>query len=118
MPTSIMQKNYSHCPLKKRPVFIVKEGNCRLKNFSLRKLILLLAKNFLFWNFIFKKKTQTNKNYFVSTESDSEMEPENLSTKPEDLMLRTGKVPSLKVEKETKKAVEEIRLASPQPQET
>jgi hypothetical protein len=27
MPASIMQKNYSHCPLKKRPVFIVKEGN-------------------------------------------------------------------------------------------
>lgn len=27
MPTSIMQKNYSHCPLKKRPVVIAKEGN-------------------------------------------------------------------------------------------
>ena len=27
MSTSIMQKNYSHQPLKKRPVFIVKEGN-------------------------------------------------------------------------------------------
>lgn len=25
--TTIMQKNYSNCPLKKRPVFIVKEGN-------------------------------------------------------------------------------------------
>jgi hypothetical protein len=24
--TATMQKNYSHCPLKKRPVFIVKEG--------------------------------------------------------------------------------------------
>lgn len=33
MPTSIMQKNYSHCPLKKRPVFIVKEGKHRLRNF-------------------------------------------------------------------------------------
>lgn len=32
-------------------------------------------------------------------------------------MLRTGKVSSLKVEKEAPKAVQEIRLASPQPQE-
>jgi hypothetical protein len=34
MPTTMHSKNknyYSHCPLKKRPVFIVKEGiYCRL----------------------------------------------------------------------------------------
>lgn len=29
MPTSIMQKNYSHCPLKKRPVHIVREENIK-----------------------------------------------------------------------------------------
>lgn len=37
MPTSIMQKNYSNCPLKKRPVFIVKEGNYQ-KKFEIRKI--------------------------------------------------------------------------------
>uniref|UniRef100_A0A336MDY4 Escargot/snail protein homolog n=1 Tax=Culicoides sonorensis TaxID=179676 RepID=A0A336MDY4_CULSO len=58
MPTSIMQKNYSHCPLKKRPVHIVREE--------------------------------------VKEEFDSEMEPENLSTKPEDLS-KTGKYPTSKI---------------------
>ncbi|XP_063697596.1 zinc finger protein SNAI2-like [Culicoides brevitarsis] len=59
MPTSIMQKNYSHCPLKKRPVNIVREEN-------------------------------------IKQESDSEMEPENLSTKPEDLS-KTGKYANTKI---------------------
>ncbi|XP_001865382.2 protein escargot [Culex quinquefasciatus] len=49
MPTSIMQKNYSHCPLKKRPVYMHEEP----------------AKN-----------------------DESDMEPENLSTKPEDLSMK------------------------------
>ncbi|CRK86536.1 CLUMA_CG000156, isoform A [Clunio marinus] len=75
MPISIMQKNYSNCPLKKRPVFIVKE------------------------------------------ESDSELEPENLSTKPEDLMLRTGKVSVLKTEKQAPEVVQEIRIISSQSDE-
>ncbi|XP_055641376.1 protein escargot-like [Toxorhynchites rutilus septentrionalis] len=34
MPTSIMQKNYSHCPLKKRPVFIREEEEEEIKNDS------------------------------------------------------------------------------------
>ncbi|XP_035905363.1 protein escargot-like [Anopheles stephensi] len=54
MPTSIMQKNYSNCPLKKRPVFMSKED--ALKN-----------------------------------DSDGEMEPENLSTKPQDLSMKSMK---------------------------
>uniref|UniRef100_A0A182PCP7 Escargot/snail protein homolog n=1 Tax=Anopheles epiroticus TaxID=199890 RepID=A0A182PCP7_9DIPT len=54
MPTSIMQKNYSHCPLKKRPVFMCKEES--MKN-----------------------------------DSDGEMEPENLSTKPQDLSMKSLK---------------------------
>ncbi|XP_049301671.1 protein escargot [Anopheles funestus] len=54
MPTSIMQKNYSNCPLKKRPVFMSKEE--ALKN-----------------------------------ESEGEMEPENLSTKPQDLSMKSMK---------------------------
>ena len=37
MPTSIMQKNYSHCPLKKRPVFIVKEGKYQIHMIFLNK---------------------------------------------------------------------------------
>lgn len=43
------------------------------------------------------------------------MEPENLSTKPEDLLLRTEKLQakSLKMETETNKIINEIRLASP-----
>lgn len=43
------------------------------------------------------------------------MEPENLSTKPQDLLLRTEKLQAqtLKVEKETEKIIDEIRLASP-----
>lgn len=43
------------------------------------------------------------------------MEPENLSTKPKDLLLRTEKLQaqSLKMEKETEKIIDEIRLASP-----
>uniref|UniRef100_A0A1B0DIM4 Escargot/snail protein homolog n=1 Tax=Phlebotomus papatasi TaxID=29031 RepID=A0A1B0DIM4_PHLPP len=55
MPTSIMQKNYSHCPLKKRPVHIVREEAIKQE------------------------------------EVDSD-EPENLSTKPEDLS-KSGKYP-------------------------
>ena len=43
------------------------------------------------------------------------MEPENLSTKPQDLMLRTGKVPSLKLENEPQKTVTETRIPSPRP---
>uniref|UniRef100_A0A182K5B2 Escargot/snail protein homolog n=1 Tax=Anopheles christyi TaxID=43041 RepID=A0A182K5B2_9DIPT len=54
MPTSIMQKNYSHCPLKKRPVFMSKDES--MKN-----------------------------------DSDGEMEPENLSTKPQDLSMKSMK---------------------------
>ncbi|EAA12297.4 AGAP008274-PA, partial [Anopheles gambiae str. PEST] len=54
MPTSIMQKNYSHCPLKKRPVFMSKDD--AMKN-----------------------------------DSDGEMEPENLSTKPQDLSMKSMK---------------------------
>ncbi|XP_055595886.1 protein escargot-like [Uranotaenia lowii] len=50
MPTSIMQKSYSHCPLKKRPVFIRDEE--------------------------------------VEKDSESDMEPENLSTKPQDLSMK------------------------------
>ncbi|CAO1347533.1 unnamed protein product [Diamesa hyperborea] len=76
MPASIMQKNYSNCPLKKRPVFIVKE------------------------------------------ESDSEMEPENLSTKPQDLLLRTGKshTKSIKDESEEKEMIViESRIPTPPP---
>uniref|UniRef100_A0A182F4B2 Uncharacterized protein n=1 Tax=Anopheles albimanus TaxID=7167 RepID=A0A182F4B2_ANOAL len=56
MPTSIMQKNYSHCPLKKRPVFLMKDAELALKN-----------------------------------DSESEMEPENLSTKPQDLSMKSKK---------------------------
>ncbi|ETN64858.1 escargot [Anopheles darlingi] len=56
MPTSIMQKNYSHCPLKKRPVFMMKDAELALKN-----------------------------------DSESEMEPENLSTKPQDLSMKSKK---------------------------
>ncbi|XP_055542979.1 protein escargot-like [Wyeomyia smithii] len=55
MPTSIMQKNYSHCPLKKRPVFIDEE---------------------------------------IKNDSESDMEPENLSTKPEDLSMKKKKARS------------------------
>lgn len=33
MPSSIMQKNYSHQPLKKRPVVIVKEGKYQENNY-------------------------------------------------------------------------------------
>lgn len=33
MPTSIMQKNYSHCPLKKRPVTIVREEKIKKGKF-------------------------------------------------------------------------------------
>ncbi|GAB0100650.1 Protein snail [Sergentomyia squamirostris] len=59
MPTSIMQKNYSHCPLKKRPVNIVREEIVKQEEF------------------------------------DSD-EPENLSTKPEDLS-KSGKYPKKSV---------------------
>lgn len=42
MPTSIMQKNYSHCPLKKRPVHIVREENIKegkkKKNYYISKI--------------------------------------------------------------------------------
>ncbi|XP_055680835.1 protein escargot-like [Lutzomyia longipalpis] len=34
MPTSIMQKNYSHCPLKKRPVHIVREEIIKQEEFD------------------------------------------------------------------------------------
>ena len=33
MPTSIMQKNYSHCPLKKRPVFMSKDDPMKNGNY-------------------------------------------------------------------------------------
>ncbi|XP_019535843.3 protein escargot [Aedes albopictus] len=56
MPTSIMQKNYSNCPLKKRPVFIREEED--------------------------------------KHDSESDMEPENLSTKPEDLSMKKKKARS------------------------
>ncbi|CAO1349341.1 unnamed protein product, partial [Diamesa hyperborea] len=82
MPTTIMHnKNYySHCPLKKRPVFIVKEEN------------------------------------------NNEIEPENLSTKPEDL-LRTGNYPEKVIKSEEKssenvhseKAIE-LELQTPKPE--
>lgn len=68
MTGTIMAKNYSHCPLKKRPVQIfddipgTKFTNSPEKKFS-------------------------NKNYFPD-------EPENLSTKPEDLS-RTGRLASV-----------------------
>lgn len=55
MPTSIMQKNYSHCPLKKRPVYMdeepAKNGNClclsqfgNIKILSFEKKVLNLNK--------------------------------------------------------------------------
>lgn len=47
MPTTMHSKNknyYSHCPLKKRPVFIVKEGiYCRLMKIYLKKILSLVS---------------------------------------------------------------------------
>lgn len=122
MPTSIMQKNYSHCPLKKRPVTIVreekiKEGKNFLNSFQqLRKTtsgFSLVSKFNSFKNIKFFQSQKIIKNFSLNfclflkkytvkitnfslirlfTDSDSEMEPENLSTKPEDLS-RTGNYP-------------------------
>uniref|UniRef100_A0A182MYZ5 Uncharacterized protein n=1 Tax=Anopheles dirus TaxID=7168 RepID=A0A182MYZ5_9DIPT len=72
MPTSIMQKNYSHCPLKKRPVFMSKEEA------------------------------------FLKNESDGEMEPENLSTKPQDLSMK-----SMLKKVRAESPVEEVESPSP-----
>lgn len=57
MPTSIMQKNYSHCPLKKRPVHIVREENIKQG-----KTVLYFVK--IFFKQFIDKLYQTENNSF------------------------------------------------------
>lgn len=82
-----MAKNYSHCPLKKRPVFIVSEeiGKFRVKNkYGWCLMEICRECSFIASVNIDKVFARLTVGFFFADE------PENLSTKPEDLRI-TGR---------------------------